>query len=308
MTEPSLATLARRVLSEAGVERGDTLLVACSGGVDSQVLLDVLAHVARPARGKRHTAPPRFGLVACGVDHGLRDEAKAELALAAALAESRGVPFRSVCVQVKPGSNLQARARDERKVALRRVALEVGARLVATGHHLDDRAETVLIRVLRGAPIQALAVLPPRSQYPGPASGGSLEFIRPLIHASRAQIEAHARRRELAWAQDPSNRNPRFLRSRVREEVLPLLRSLDPRIAEHLVGLAEGALGIGTHGTDPDSATSQGGRVLQRPEEALPDRTPEVSPTAHFDGGGVHATRNSRAPLAPRVAPVKRKP
>lgn len=314
MTLPSLSTLARRVLTDAGVQRGETIVVACSGGVDSQVLLDVLTHCSKPERGRHHTAPPWFRLVACGVDHGLRPEAKDELALAAELAAARRVPFLSVRVQVAAGSNLQARARDERLAALRRVAAEAGARFIATGHHLDDRAETVLMRILRGAPIQGLAVLPPWSQ----------DLLRPLIHAPRTQIEAHARRRGLAFAVDPSNANHRFLRARVREQVLPMLRSVDPRITEHLVGLADGALSIASGGTDPLCSTSQptqdahppvhgraGGRVLHSPEEALPDRSPAANSTAHFDGGGVHATRNSRAPLASRprrVAPVKRQP
>lgn len=329
MTEPSLATLARRVLTAAGVERGATLLAACSGGVDSQVLLDVLAHVARPARGPSHTAPPWFRLVACGIDHGLRPEAKAELGLVAALAEARGVVFRSVAVQVPAGSNLQARARDQRFAALRRVASEVGAAFIATGHHLDDRAETVLMRIFRGAPVQGLAVLAPKTQ----------DLLRPLIHASRTQIEQHARRRQIPFAVDPSNQNRRFLRVRVREQVMPLLRSVDPRIVEHLVGLAESASGPGDSNFSSDLGTDRGPSSSEEPdspacrgtslaspsfegsfEEALPDRTTAPSPhdrtppdrtrsaAAHFDGGGVHATRNSRAPLARRVAPVKRKP
>jgi len=297
------------VLTEARVERGATVLVACSGGVDSQVLLDVLAHVARPERGKHHTAPAWFRVVACGIDHGLREEAKDELALAAALAEARGVPFLPVQLHVPAGSNLQARARDQRHAALRRVAAETGARYIATGHHLDDRAETVLIRILRGAPIEGLAVLPPVTQ----------DLLRPLIRAHRTQIEAHAQRRRLAFAVDPSNANHRFLRVRVREQVMPVLRSVDPRIVEHLVGLAEGA----THTHVPPSADrwnfgTEGGAPTSHPSQdlhpcpAVPDQPPPEGPaTAHFDGGGVHATRNSRAPLASRprrVAPVKRQP
>lgn len=332
------------------------VLVACSGGVDSQVLLDVLAHLARPTRGKHKTAPPAFQLVACGVDHGLRPEAKDELALAEELARARGVAFSSVRVHVAPGSNLQARAREARFAALRRVAAEVGASFIATGHHLGDRAETVLIRILRGAPAPGLAVLPPVSK----------ELIRPLIRASRAQIEAHARRRGLAFAHDPSNVDRRHLRVRVREEVVPLLRSLDPRIEEHLAALADSASpygALGEHlggtgngsgqaggrifGTEQGRSTSQRtrraghvrhgraeGRVLH-PESELksdassvptrhpddppgnrhPDGQAEVAASSRFDGRGVRATRNSRAPLVARlsswhrrVAPVKRQP
>lgn len=225
MTLPSLSTLARRVLDGARIARGATIVVACSGGVDSQVLLDVLAHV-----GKRG----RIRVVACSVDHGLRPAAKDELSLVAALAHDRGVDHHTVEVSVKPGSNLQARAREARWKALRDVAGAVGASRIATAHHREDRAETVLIRILRGAPLEGLAVLAPESH----------DVVRPLIHASRSRIESHARDRKIAWAEDPSNADPRFLRTRVRKEVLPLLRTLDPRIDEHLVGLADGAIAL----------------------------------------------------------------
>ncbi len=222
MTAPALSTRARRVLDQAAVPAGARLLVACSGGVDSQVLLDVLAHVA--GRG-------RAALVACGVDHGLRAEAPFELDLAASLARDRGVPFHRVVVAVDPGSNLQARARAARWEALERVAQEQRCAFVATGHHQGDRAETVLMRILRGAPLSGLAVL-------GPREGGRL---RPLIEVTRAEIAAHAARRKLAFADDPANRDPRYVRTRLRNEVLPLLRELDPKVDEHLAALADRA-------------------------------------------------------------------
>lgn len=219
---PSLATSARAVLAEASVPAGARVLVACSGGPDSQVLLDVLAHVGRGGR---------LSLVACGVDHGLRPAAAAELDLAEALAAARKVPFERVRVAVTAGSNLQARARDARWQALTRVADERRCAFVATAHHLDDRAETVLARLLRGAPLAGLAVLLPREG----------RRLRPLIRRRRADLLAHAARRGLAAAADPSNEDPRFLRSRIRAEVLPLLAALDPRIVEHLTDLADRA-------------------------------------------------------------------
>ena len=222
MTAPSLATYARRALDAASVDRGAKVLVACSGGLDSQVLLDVLAHVARDGR---------IALVAHGVDHGLRAEATAELDRAERLAASRGVAFTRTQVDVGGGSNLQARARDARFVALRAAARATGATFVATGHHADDRAETVLIRLVRGAPLAGLAVLPERSK----------DLLRPLIRARRGELAAHAVRRSLPFADDPSNLDRRHLRVRIRQELLPLLASLDPRIVEHLVALAEQA-------------------------------------------------------------------
>jgi tRNA(Ile)-lysidine synthase len=223
VSPPSLATRTRRVLKEARVAEGAVLLVACSGGLDSQVLLDTLALVGKGGR---------LRLFAHGVDHGLRAAARDELDLARRLCLLRGVPFDVTTKRVPPGPNLQARARDVRYSALRSAAAKVGAGHVCTAHHLEDRAETVLIRILRGASLSGLSVLP--------AAQGDL--LRPLVSAHRKELLAHAKRRGLEWADDPSNRDPRFLRVRVRSEVLPLLRALDPRIDEHLVDLAEEAI------------------------------------------------------------------
>lgn len=219
---PSLATSARTVLDEVPVPVGARVLVACSGGPDSQVLLDVLAHVGREGR---------LSLVACGVDHGLRPAAAAELDLAEALAAARQVPFERVRLALAGGSNVQARARDARWQALLAAADAHACAFVATAHHLDDRAETVLTRLLRGAPLAGLAVLPPREG----------RRLRPLIRRRRADLLAHATRRGLASASDPSNEDPRFLRARIRAQVLPLLAELDPRIVEHLADLADRA-------------------------------------------------------------------
>lgn len=226
MTAPALSTRARRVLDAAELAPGTTIVVACSGGADSQTLLDVLAHVV--SRDRRRG----LALRAHAVDHGLRASATAEIELARALAAARAVPFSVERVDVARGSNLQARARDARWRSLRSAAARVGGETrIATGHHRDDRAETLLIRLLRGGPLDAFAVLPP-------CEG---DRLRPLIDASRGEILAHAKRRALPFALDPSNDDPRFLRTRVRHELLPLLESIAPAARDHLVALAEEA-------------------------------------------------------------------
>jgi tRNA(Ile)-lysidine synthase len=209
--------------------RGDRVLVALSGGPDSMTLLHALAHL----RGRLG-----HGLVAHGVDHGLRAEAAAELDRAEAFARQLGVPFDRSRLAVPAGGNLQARAREARYVALREAAARAQARVIATAHHREDRAETVLLRLLRGAGPRGLAVLPPRAG----------DLVRPFIHASRAAIEAHATRHGIPSSIDPSNRDPRFLRARVRHELLPLLRVLSPGIDEHLAALAEQLGGLGLEG------------------------------------------------------------
>jgi tRNA(Ile)-lysidine synthase len=221
---PSLVTLVKRTLIEEGGElRGRTLLAAVSGGGDSQAMLSVLARLA-PQLG--------FALRAHGVDHGLRVEAAGELDLAEALALRLGVPFARSRVAVARGANLQSRARDARYAALRDAAAPHAA-LIATAHHAHDRAETILLRLLRGAGPRGLAVLPTRAQ----------DVIRPLVRAAKGDVITHLERHRLDYAQDPSNLDRAFLRVRVRSELLPLLHELSPQIVRHLNALADALVG-----------------------------------------------------------------
>lgn len=217
---PTLITIAHRtLLEECGPLTSRTVLAAVSGGGDSQAMLSVLARLA-PKLG--------FRLLAHGVDHGLRREAADELALAEALANRLGVPFGRTSLGLARGGNLQARARDARYSALREVAAPHDA-LIATAHHADDRAETVLLRLLRGAGPRGLAVLAPRAQ----------DVIRPLVRAGKRDVLLHLERHCLDFAQDPSNKDAAFLRVRVRAEALPLLERLSPQIVRHLNALAD---------------------------------------------------------------------
>jgi len=218
---PTLIKQVTRTLrEECGIGRHDAILVAVSGGGDSMALLHVMAGVSRRLGLRLH---------AHGVDHGLRVEAPDELALAGRVAERCEVPFSVSRLYLRGGANLQARAREARYDALRKAAANVNAGLIATGHHADDRAETVLLRLLRGAGPRGLAVLPPRSGM----------LLRPMIRASRADVLAHLMRHSVEHADDPSNSDRRFLRVRVRHELLPLLASLSPNIVEHLNALAD---------------------------------------------------------------------
>ena len=215
-----LRRTARTLREETPVARGDRVVVAVSGGGDSVALLHVLARLA-----------PELGveLFAHGVDHGLRAEAGAELDLAERLALSLGVPFSRTVLSVPEGGNLQARARAARYAALDAARERVGARWVATAHHANDRAETVLMRILRGTSPRGLAVLPAAAE----------QRLRPLIRSPKSAILLHLERHGLEHAHDPSNRERRFLRTRIRHELLPLLEELTPGATEHLNLLAD---------------------------------------------------------------------
>jgi tRNA(Ile)-lysidine synthase len=210
----------RTLREETPVREGDRVVVAVSGGRDSMALLHVLALLAE-----------RMGLVlhAHGVDHGLRPEAARELDVAEQLAQELGVPFSRSRLAVPAGGNLQMRARLARYAALDRVADGLGARWVATAHHADDRAETLLMQLLRGSRPRALAVLPAWTE----------RRLRPFVRSQRAAITRHLLRHGIAHSDDPSNQNRRFLRVRVREELLPLMEELVPGVVEHLNHVAD---------------------------------------------------------------------
>lgn len=279
---PTLLTLVTRALAEHGlVPKGASVLVASSGGPDSTALLHALARLAA-ARG--------FRVLAAGIEHGLRPEAAAELALAARVAEHAGVPFFLRRVSVAPGGNLQARARLARHEALVALAEEHGASRIATGHTADDRAETLLLRLLRGAGPRGLAVLPPEAPCPVPAPP-TLRLIRPLFRARRSDVLAHLARHELPFASDPSNQDPRFLRSRVRAELMPLLVELAPGIVPHLGHLADMlAEEIG------DAETVEGAELGRAQRLALAEgaRRGRESVTLRLAGGRDVPVRTSR--------------
>jgi tRNA(Ile)-lysidine synthase len=248
------------------IARGTTVLVAVSGGADSMALLHVLGLLRRELA---------FGLFAHGIDHGLRSAAAAELDVAESFARSLEVPFDRTQLVIAPGGNLQARARSARWDALRAAAARAGAKRIATGHHAEDRAETMLMRILRGTSARHLGVLP--------ALDG--DRIRPMLRARRTDVEAHVRRHRIPYSTDPSNSDPRFLRTRVRLELLPVLERLNPRVVEHMYVLADELVGL-----EPRRATSapQSAPVRRRTpaREAVSTPSPGAIDTAKESGRG----------------------
>ncbi len=210
--------LERKLLGEAR-----SLLVACSGGPDSQVLLHAL-HALGPELG--------LSLQAASVNHGLRADAAHDVEVARGLAERLGVPFHALSVRVPAGASRQAHARDARYAALLACAAEAGAQRVALGHTLDDQAETVLERLLRGTGLDGLSAVAPQR-----ADG----VIRPLLDVRRSAVEAYARAHDLPVAHDPSNDDTRYLRVRVRASLLPQLSAENPQISLHLAAVADDA-------------------------------------------------------------------
>ncbi len=197
------------------------VLAALSGGPDSSALVAVLAALRE--------AGLLASLHACHVDHRLRAGSAADGEFCEELCGRLGVPLERRAVTVGLGENLQAAARRARYGALRAVASREGADHIATGHTRGDQAETVLHRLLRGAGARGLAAIPARRGI----------VIRPLLDRSRQEVLAYLQARGMGWREDPSNASARFLRNRIRAEILPALEALAPGIERRLAGTAE---------------------------------------------------------------------
>ena len=220
-----VADLAAKALAGAGVpEDGDGVAVAVSGGADSLALLHALRVLA---------GPRDWRLAVLTVDHGLRPGSAADAAFVADHAKALGLPARVLTLapaDLEPhrAAGPEAAARAARYGALWPAADELGCAWLATGHTLDDQAETVLLQLLRGAGPDGLAGMTVRSG----------RLLRPLLGVRRAETRACCAAAELPWREDPTNATDGPLRNRVRRHLLPLLEELRPGATQTLARTA----------------------------------------------------------------------
>lgn len=192
--------------------------VAFSGGLDSTVLLHALWRWSHSA-----AIPP---LRAVHVAHGLQNAANAWPAHCATLCQQLEVPFKLLEVQVAAEASVEQAARTARYAAL---AAQLNAgEVLLTAQHLDDQAETLLLRLLRGAGVRGLAAMPQARAL------GAGQLVRPLLEVSRAELEAYAAQHSLSWVEDPSNQDQRYARNFLRHSLLPVLHKQWPHAAQQL--------------------------------------------------------------------------
>lgn len=161
-------------------------------------------------------------LVAVTVDHGLRTESKREAAAVARLARKLRIAHRTVrWTGRKPATGLQEAARAARYRLLGEAARKTGATCVVTAHTLDDQAETMLIRITRGSGITGLGAMARRSPLPSDADK-AISLVRPLLEIPKVRLVATLRAAKISYADDPSNRDPRFTRARLRGVMMTL--------------------------------------------------------------------------------------
>lgn len=218
----------KRLKASRLIEPGQRVLVALSGGPDSVALLAVL-HELAPAW--------RLTLSAIHVNYGLRgEESEEDARFAARFCDRLKVPLHCERIALGAGretgsrSSLQERAREARYSVFTKVGQTVAADRIALGHQADDQAETLLMWMVRGAGTSGLAGIPPIRE--------SL-FVRPLLGIARDKILEYLWSRDLPFRLDSSNAKPLYLRNRIRHELLPALKRLNPSLVESLARQAD---------------------------------------------------------------------
>ncbi len=216
---------------EAGWWRpGVTAAAAVSGGPDSMALLHLLWQMSKEKP---------MNVIAAHVNHRFRAaESAAEAEMVAGACRSWGIPLETAVMDLpayieETGMNAQAAAREKRYAFLKQTAAAHGAELLLLGHHADDQAETVLMRILRGTGVGGLAGIPFRRQEE------NLELIRPLLRITKKELLLYCRRNGVPYAVDSSNFSRKYFRNAVRLDLIPELKKINPRLEEALIRLAD---------------------------------------------------------------------
>lgn len=215
----SFSDALRAAYRQLGLE-GSAVLLAVSGGADSCALL-VGTVLVRESLGLR--------VEVATLDHGLRPEAREEVAAVVRLASRWELPCHPRALHLSPGPGLEARAREARYTALETLRRERGLAVVATAHTASDQAETLLMRLLRGTALRGAAGIHRARPF----------LVRPLLEHTRERVEAFLAEQGIDFASDPMNGDPTFLRTRIRQDVLPALsRAAGFPVGPHLAAFA----------------------------------------------------------------------
>ena len=192
---------------------GKKLVVAVSGGLDSVALLDLLLGL-REELGLK--------LVVAHADHGLRTGSREDARFVERLATGHGLPFTATALALRSGPNEEARAREARYRWFEGVRKRRRADFVVTAHQADDQVETLFLHLARGTGLTGLTGMQVLSG----------RILRPLLHVPRKDLARYVRRRKLEYRRDPSNRNVRYARNRIRHQVVRSLRKINPQLVE----------------------------------------------------------------------------
>ena len=224
-----IARVAKTIRAHRLLEPQERVLVAVSGGADSVCLLHLLHNLG-------------YRVEVAHFDHQTRDGASAaDASFVHDLAVCLGVPYHATSCPVQDearvaGKSFEDYAREQRYAFFSKVATVIGCHVIATGHHRDDQAETVLMRLLRGTSPHGLAGIPYLRR-----TLDDLRIVRPLLDCSRDEIRSYLSENKLSFCEDVSNSDTAFHRNRIRHVLLPFLEeeAFNPSIRDALIRLAD---------------------------------------------------------------------
>lgn len=218
-----LGSFMKTLTGPCAVREGDAVLSCCSGGVDSMVLLDLLTRAA-PCLGIK--------LGAVHVDHGIRGEAShRDSRFVEEHCAGRGITCHVIRLSLGPDTpNLEEEARLRRYRAVRACMAEHGYQAAAAGHTMNDQAETLVHRLIRGSGVRGLAGMEPR---------GPWGLIRPLLHFSRQEVEEYADLHGIAFVEDLTNKDTNLVRNLIRHEIIPVMEKINPSVLRSVCRLSE---------------------------------------------------------------------
>ena len=219
--------IARFVEENELLKEGDNVLAAVSGGPDSVFLFSFLIY---------YSHKENISLKSAYIHHHLRKQADEEFVFVKKLAKKHKIPFYYRNITIEGKSSIEEVARIKRYGALAEIAKKANCNKIATGHNLDDQAETVIMRVLRGSGLGGLCGIPLIS-YAGKGSS-KITIIRPLLAVKRKEIESYLKKKAILYKIDRSNFSMRFLRNRIRHQILPFLEKVNPNLKEQLTRMS----------------------------------------------------------------------
>lgn len=209
--------------------KGKSILIAVSGGADSMFLACALIELRKSLDLK---------LAIASVDHSLREESAEELAFVHDFSIANEVPFFSAKLTIPKNmpNGIEAWAREERYRELEHMRIKAGCDWIATAHHRNDQAETIMFKLGRGTGAAGLMGIHEVDQ--------ARHIIRPIINCDPKEMREYLRSRGQEWREDPSNQDTKYSRNEIRHKLLPKWESMEPGITDELVQLAHKANSI----------------------------------------------------------------
>lgn len=204
----------KKIMNDRLIHKNETYVVAVSGGIDSMVLLDLVASL----RETKH-----ISLYVAHVNHNVREASSADEAFVEGVCKKLNIPFKSITLQKNMSENFHSKARDKRYAFFYDYAKEVHATKVLLAHHANDQIETILMRLVRGSSFIGYKGMSEITPYK------DISLIRPLLKTPKSAIQNYQKKHNIAFVEDESNAEDHYTRNRYRHQIVPFIIQENPK-------------------------------------------------------------------------------